>query len=368
MTNEEYYMTLPHDMSGSMSKNRFRIELLWGISKMLDVYEKGDFTMVFDCACDIELHVTDGFEFYQIKTHSGSRSYTCKKLTTIKGEGSILGKLYVLKKATGNKALKLAIVSNSPLSDDGALCMGLEKCFSELSETEKGKITSALQSELKLDNVDLNNVFFIHTDMNLADPKNEIMGKLVVTFQKIKNCEPTNPNALYRLIYDAVVDKACYEYSDAEYESIMEHKGLTKAEFDKMLDAHSTSAKTGIQQTEEYIDKLSSIREKRAYKKALPNIMNAMAQSRPLKQLEKRIGAFLISNEEELTGMEKGVDLLTHSFHDTFPIEFDNAEKTVFYIIVICRFTEGVYDDETEIQRDISILHTREKCSQDTVR
>lgn len=53
------------------------MELLWGISKMLDVYDTSDFTMVFDYACDIELHLADGFEFCQIKKHSGNKSYTC---------------------------------------------------------------------------------------------------------------------------------------------------------------------------------------------------------------------------------------------------------------------------------------------------
>ena len=54
------------------------MELLWGISKMLDVYNIEDFTMVFDCACDIELHIADGFEFYHIKTHKDNKTYTCK--------------------------------------------------------------------------------------------------------------------------------------------------------------------------------------------------------------------------------------------------------------------------------------------------
>ena len=37
MNREAYYLSLPHDLSGSMSKNRFRIELLWGVSKILDL-------------------------------------------------------------------------------------------------------------------------------------------------------------------------------------------------------------------------------------------------------------------------------------------------------------------------------------------
>ena len=63
------YMSLPHDLAGSRSKNRFRIELLWGIAKMLDLMEEpGDFTMVFDYVCDIEVHRENGFDFFQIKS------------------------------------------------------------------------------------------------------------------------------------------------------------------------------------------------------------------------------------------------------------------------------------------------------------
>ena len=35
-----FYLSFPHDLSGSISKNRFRLELLWGVSKMLDLMEE----------------------------------------------------------------------------------------------------------------------------------------------------------------------------------------------------------------------------------------------------------------------------------------------------------------------------------------
>jgi hypothetical protein len=338
-------MSLPHDLSGSISKNRFRIELLWGIGKMLDSYEIGDFTMVFDYACDIELHIANGFEFYQIKTHSGKNAYTCRSLSKIDGEGSILGKLYVLNKNYGNKKIKLAIVSNSPLSIKSKVQTKLDYCFDSLPDIEKAKLEKALQNELKIDKVDLRNVFYIQTNINLRNPKNEIMGKLVISFEKIKHCEPANPNALYRLIYDTVAEKACYEYSDEEYESIIAHKGLTKAEFDEMLDAHAKNAKTGIQKTEEYIDSLKSISLKKMYKTALPKLMKDMYSSIPLKKLEKKIGTFLISHKNEFDDTDTGIELLTESFHSQFLPEYDNAEKTIFYVIIINRFIEGVYDE-----------------------
>ena len=58
-----------------MSKNRFRQELCWGISKMFDLFDKEDFCVVFDYKCDIEIHFNDSVEFYQIKTHKIQSPY-----------------------------------------------------------------------------------------------------------------------------------------------------------------------------------------------------------------------------------------------------------------------------------------------------
>ena len=55
MNQIEYYMGLPCDLSGSRSKNRFRLELLWGISRMLELMESAnDFTIVFEKKIPLE--------------------------------------------------------------------------------------------------------------------------------------------------------------------------------------------------------------------------------------------------------------------------------------------------------------------------
>ena len=89
---KEQYMSMPYDLSGSRSKNRFRVELLWGIDKMLELMESDkSFTMVFDYVCDIEVHMEDELEFYQIKTHSKSQSaYTTTSLTKKKNKNLVL--------------------------------------------------------------------------------------------------------------------------------------------------------------------------------------------------------------------------------------------------------------------------------------
>ena len=66
---EDSYLKLPYDLSGSMSKNRFRNEMLWGLEKMFELYKTNqDFFMVFDYVCDIEAHLDGKIEFFQIKT------------------------------------------------------------------------------------------------------------------------------------------------------------------------------------------------------------------------------------------------------------------------------------------------------------
>ena len=259
-----YYLSLPHDLSGSGSKNRFRAELLWGVSKILDLMEEDqDFTMVFDYACDIEVHYENGFEFFQIKTHGRSKSYTTKRLTKVEGEGSILGKLYVLIRDNFPGEVRVAVVSNVPYSSMPADV--LVNCFLNLPDKDKKEITTALKEELNIDSIDLSKLFYVQTNMDLEHPDDAVRGKLTLAFERIKKCEPTNPNALYRLIVDTVSEKACYEYSAADYNEILRLKGLTRKQFDELLDLHAEKSKTGISAATEYIDQLPNIRDRMVY-------------------------------------------------------------------------------------------------------
>lgn len=342
-------MGLPYDLSGSRSKNRFRLELLWGVSRMLELMESAnDFTIVFDLVCDIEVHLGDCFEFYQVKTHNENQpKYTAKSLVKIKeGEqGSILGKLFVLD-TKGTVPVKLALVCNAPfkaLSNEPG-----ENCLADLDESNKSKIIDAIKTELGISDVDLSNSYYLYTPMNLLQPENEIKGQLMATFEKIKGSEPVNPNALYRLVFDAVSEKACFEFTVSDYEQIKKLKGISRSEFDRMLDAHSSNEKTGINQTRDYINQMKGIHEKRKYKDALNTLLPKMARSRVLQDMEVLMAKTLMEYPE-VTDIEDAIDLLTNMYHEKFPIEYSNAEKTVCYIIVIHKFVEGGYDNEINI-------------------
>lgn len=349
MSQAKYYMGLPNDLSGSRSKNRFRLELLWGVSRMLEIMEStDDFTIVFDFVCDIEIHLDNSFEFYQVKTHKESQpKYTVKSLVNVKkGEqGSVLGKLFVLNKE-GSAPVKAVLVCNAPFkalsSDPG------ENCLADLDESNRKVIIEAIKGELGISDVNLSNLYYLYTPMNLLQPENEIKGQLVDTFERIKGSEPINPNALYRLVFDTVSEKACYEFSLNDYEQIKRMKGISRSEFDKMLDAHLYNEKTGINQTKEYINKMSGIHEKKKFKNALNTLLPKMARSRVLQKQEIMMAKTLMDHPE-LSDVETAIDLLTGVYHDDFPVEYSNAEKTVCYMIVVHKFMEGGYDNEIDI-------------------
>lgn len=214
----DVYTKIPYDLSGSISKNRFRQELCWGISKMFDLFDKEDFCVVFDYKCDIEIHFNDSIEFYQIKTHKIQSPYKFSNLKRHKDGPSIIAKLFVLKDTSSpDVPIRCAIVSNAFLQI-GKVAISDKESFSfeELDEKSQSAVKAALTEELVRENVDLSNLYYIYTPMNLFAPQNDIIGKITGSFERIKGCEPVKPNALYRLIVDTVTEKACYELSSQD--------------------------------------------------------------------------------------------------------------------------------------------------------
>ena len=73
---------MPYDLAGASSKNRFRLEMIWGICKVFDLFDQSDFCVVFDYKCDIEIHFENSLEFYQLKTHKVQKPYSFSKIAT----------------------------------------------------------------------------------------------------------------------------------------------------------------------------------------------------------------------------------------------------------------------------------------------
>ena len=314
---------------------------------MLDIYDYEDFAVIFDYVCDIEVHTKEGFEFYQLKTHKGGKVYSIHNILKMENGKSILGKLYVLKSFDKTKSVKLALVSNSYLKDDKKVITDLEQIdLSSISKVSLDKITKALKMELNLDNIDISNMYYIFTSMNLNSPDNDIIGKIVSSFVKIKGCEPKKPNALYRLIYDTVSGKACCELRMTDYKQLIENKGITKGEFDKLLNCHIEKADNSVKNTKEYIENMIDFKEKRKMNLALAKLMRDLYISKELERMERIIASYILVSIESLpSDFEKCVDILLANFGSDFSPEYSKVEIYVFIVLILKRFEEGVYDE-----------------------
>lgn len=222
-----------------------------------------------------------------------------------------------------------------------------ELSFSGLDDKEKAIILKALKTEIGISDMEWDDIYFVFTNFNFAQPEDEVKGRLLTCFEKIEGCEPVRPIALYRLIYETVADRACYEYKENDYYELIKRKGISREELKKMLDTHSNAEKTGVPQTEEYINNLIDIKSKRIMKKALASVMTKYPVSRSIQALEKEM-VDVLEKTDKLGETEDAIDLLSSQFHERFPVEYDNAEKTVLYLIVINKYAEGGYDNEID--------------------
>ena len=219
--------------------------------------------------------------------------------------------------------------------------------MADLPASDISTIKSALKRELGISHVELSRVFYIHTHLNLCEPEYEIQGKLLNRFLEVKHCQPRNTIALYRLIVETVKAKACYEYSQKEYESILKKKGLSRVEFNQMLDAHAENENNGIRQANEYINQIGSLSKKHRYRTALARIIEQMTRNSILHNLEARIADYLLSHE--IGDESSTLSVLDDKFGNQFPIEYTQEEKDLFFVITLGRFVMGAYDHENAI-------------------
>ena len=260
---EKLYQKLPFDLSGSRSKNRFRNEILWGLEKIFEVYKTGkDFCIVFDYVCDLELHMESTLEFYQIKTCSGGTPYTITKIAKPDKVGkSILGKVYLLKNIVNGEdstvKTKVAIVVNTPLKGmDKKIYNSVDELeLVKLDEKSRHYISDNIKKELGLDNdIALKDTYYIYTSMDLFKPQNSLIGQTVNFFVELTGKEPIKVKALYRLLTDTITLKSNYELECKDYQEVIEKKGITRIEFDNMIQKHIDISDAAVAESKALID------------------------------------------------------------------------------------------------------------------
>lgn len=238
-----------------------------------------------------------------------------------------------------NHNIKLAIVCNKQLKINNKEIDIPEQCFGKLDQNVLDCVKEKLRTELNLNSVCLDNVFYIFDNMDLLNPEDSIRGKLIKSFYDIKGEEPQNPNALYRLVFDSVKEKASYEFDSGTYEDVVKNKGITRSEFDKMLNAHKKESKNGINKTQEYINKLPCAKQRR-YNIALVNLLE-ICQSESLRMIKTKIFNYIREHEDSLDDIESYLKEVSKLFDNDFDVEFTDDMKTVQYIMIYYMYASG---------------------------
>ena len=353
------YEKLPFDLSGSMSKNRFRNELLWGLGKIFDIYEEEEFYVVFDYFCDIEVYLKESVEFYQIKTNKNNKNYTIKKLSGPDKVGnSVFGKVYILKKEVETntneeiKYTKIAIVSNTPLVGLDKNVKGLYNEFelSMLDSKSKDKVIENLKKELGIENIDLNNTYYIHTSMDLINPNDSLIGKMVKFFKKITGDEPKKVLTLYDTLVALITEKGCYELECANYQELIEKKGVSKDEMEAIIKEY---IKLNDNYVKSAIDMANNIYsgyiESCKLKRSINYIYKTLKFSITMQEKEKKVIECIYNYMEKKDEIESMyikdlVSLLLNATNSFFDLEDTQFDRMSLIIIVLAKYEEGLYE------------------------
>ncbi|MDU6295736.1 dsDNA nuclease domain-containing protein [Clostridium celatum] len=369
MSKAQVYETLPYDLSGSRSKNRFRNELLWGLEKLYEVYKtRENFCIVFDYACDIEIHFDNRFEFYQIKTSNKGSAYTIGKISDPDKQGnSILGKVYILKKIIDEtnkfENTKIAIVVNVPLK---TLDKTIHSSVKELNlntlkdiqsqkekttskkifiETQsKDKIIENLKAEVKSEIIDLSEVYYINSTLDLVNPENTLIGETVKFIEEITGKEAVRVITLYRILTDMINEKACYELACNNYNDIEKFKGITKEEFESILKRTVHISNNYIKEAKKLVeDNYKSFYEQTKLTIGISSIVKSLNNNLVLHNLKEKIIDYIKENIEEfICEFKEIVEKILSVFNEEFPIEYSEHEKVALIILMLAKYKEDL--------------------------
>lgn len=370
MSKAQVYETLPYDLSGSRSKNRFRNELLWGLEKLYEVYKtEENFCIIFDYACDIEIHFDNRFEFYQIKTSNKGEAYTIGKISNPDGQGnSILGKVYILKKhiddSTEELKTKIAIVVNVPLKtlDETIHSSERELNLSEIRDKKEAKrkcdrydgdvkkqsinkIIENLKSELKSDNIDLSSAYYINSSLDLISPENTLLGVTLKFIVDITGKESIKTRGLYRILVDIINEKACYELECKKYDEVIKYKGITREEFEEILNRYINVAEDYIKEGKDLIKCNYAYADGIRLGRAFAAVVIELKTNSILNNLKEKIIKFIDENLDKFNEcLVDNVTWLLSEFNEEFPIEYSEHEKMALIIFVLAKYKEDSYE------------------------
>ena len=332
----ENYAKLRNDLSGSMTKNRYRYELYWGISKIYELFlSQKDFSVIFDYASDIDVIQEENFEFYQLKTKNSNLTIAFIKRLSKSGE-SIISKLASLDTSDFVKCLN--IVSNSRFSCEDATLTSREKfSFSQLKETEKQDLLKHLYEILGKES-NFEKYYFIRSDICINNSKKILLGETVIFLKSVLKTNMLDPEYFLNYLQGMVMDKATYEKSIESFEEIIEFKGITKTELEKLVEEYKIAFNPYMN---EILRKADLLESKTSYskivkiKRSIHSFRKLGYESKLILPELKKAQLIILTQNEELDSLEFNEYVNNIIEKANFDNRFDIYDKISFVLIAI---------------------------------
>lgn len=346
MSIEENYKLLSKDLSGTISKNRFRNELLWGIHKLYQTYidDDRDFFLIFDYVCDIELGFEDELHFFQVKTKSINQGkFTINELIRIKGSAkhSIFSNL--LKNSISENIKSMSLVANKNLSCVNKSLSNTEIfCLDKLEETEKETIIEHIKSTTGI-NINLDKVYFILSKIPLIDSNNALLGETLRFLQQVSANSINNSTHFYEFLKNLVEEKATYEFDTITLVDTIKKKGITREQVKSILKKYNETSDDYTSRIYNVIDSLKNDLPYMKYlevKKTLTKFSQIGLDSHLVR---KNVSAVikLISGDSSYSSMNISDLVQTTMLNCAFQDLVDEADKICMVCIALSELEGG---------------------------
>lgn len=241
---KEFLTHVPErEKGGQTALDRFDYQTAWGVSRLLDLHEKGlNYAVAFEFHDDI-VALDDADEpssaiFYQVKTKEIG-NWSLAKIThrpSSKGvkKSSFAGKMFDNCVRFGATVERLVFVSNQPLPE--VIVAHGEENFSSAEKAKLEKFVKTISEEVDGydDNIHTVLFFFVFSDLNLTNYQNTVIGRIAEFL--VSELGIDIPPMTFALALNDFCRKRSKALADLEnFEALKASKFVTRANMMKWL-------------------------------------------------------------------------------------------------------------------------------------
>jgi len=240
---------IPRDLSGPRASNRFDYQKDWTLILLMHLHNNpDDYLVLLDYHDDVVVldssSAPQSASFFQIKTNKGG-NWTITQLTKQKkGKTGLLpshlGKLWSHQLSFSSAACTCFFVSNGifPFCTSASTdALGENTACEVLDASDYAALALAIKTELNLlVDPDLKKkLTFLRSPLSVLEHADHASGKLSAFISQRHPTGKFHAAAAYRALADEIERRADQEGAFATYELLCKHKGISRAEFENML-------------------------------------------------------------------------------------------------------------------------------------